>query len=81
MKSKKGSNNYLVKGEHGRYESSSIRRFFTHVGTIKWGNDPIYLRVSYGQAIDNKGKVQTFFNDGEYTDKKEFTHALKAFLE
>lgn len=82
MKSKKGSNNYLVKVNGNRYETTSIRRFLNHVRTIKWGKDTLaYLRVSYGKDKDNYGKWQNFYNDGDYTNKKDFTQALNAFLE
>jgi hypothetical protein len=82
MKSKKGSSNYLVRVDGNRYESSSWRRFYNHVGTIKWENKPfVYLRVSYGQAQDVFGKTQTFYNDGEYDNKSDFHLALKEFVE
>jgi hypothetical protein len=82
MKSKKGSNNYLVRVGDNRYESTSWRRFYHHVGTIKWRKGiSAYLRVSYGMAKDNHGKLVGFYNDGEYTNKTEFIHALNAFLE
>jgi hypothetical protein len=82
MVSKKGSSNYLVKVNGQRYETSSIRRFYNHIRTIKWGSGTLaYLRVSYGKDKDIHGKIINFYNDGEYTNKKEFGDALNAFLE
>lgn len=69
---KEGSQNYLVKVNGQRYETTSYRRFYNHVGTINWGNCPVYLRVSYGDG---------YYNDGEYTNKKEFLEALEAFID
>ncbi len=75
--------NYTVVINGKRYESSHIRRFLNHVRTIKWqvGHPKVYLRVSYGMQKDNFGKNRTFYNDGDYDNKKDFDLALKAFLE
>ena len=82
MRSKIGSSNYLLKVDGERYETTSIRRFTTHVASIKWENHPsVYLRVSYGMQKDPRGKMRTFYNDGDYSDKHEFMEALRAFLE
>ena len=82
MKSKKGSSNYLVKANGQRYETTSIRRFLNHVRTIRWLKSTVaHLRVSYGKDKDYKGHWQNFYNDGDYTNKQDFTLALKAFLE
>ena len=82
MRSKKGSSNYLIKVGGERYETTSIRRFTTHVASIKWGNLPsVYLRVSYGIQKDHRGKMNYFYNEGDYSNKHEFTQALRAFLE
>jgi hypothetical protein len=79
---KKLKRNYLVKVNGERYETISIRRFLNHVRTIKWEKHPsVYLRVSYGMKPDVFGKMQTFYNDGNYTDSKEFVIALQAFFE
>jgi len=66
-----------------RYETSSIRRFLTHVRSISWQNTPIkvYLRVFYGKFRDHQGILQNFYNDGNYIDQEEFEKALAAFLE
>jgi len=65
-----------------RVETQSLRRFTNHLRTINWGNRPsVYLRVSYGKKEDCYGKMTDFLNDGDYTDEKDFTQALKAFLE
>ncbi|MFZ5366497.1 MAG: hypothetical protein ACOZBZ_04405 [Patescibacteria group bacterium] len=57
-----------------RYETHSIRRFYTKIRRINWQNRPlkVYLRVSYGGGS---------YNDGEYTNKKDFNQVLSAFLE
>ena len=82
MQSKKGSSNYLIKVDGERYETTSIRRFATHVASIKWQDTPsVYLRVSYGMQKDHRGKMNYFFNEGDYSNKHEFTQALCAFLE
>jgi len=60
--------------EVDRYETSSKRRFYNHVGTIKWNIAMILvkLRVSYGEG---------FVNEGDYRNKKDFMLALNAFSE
>lgn len=62
--------------EVGRFESTSYRRFYNHAGTINWNNlikngGWVYLRVS-----DENG-----YNDGEYTNRKDFLTALEAFID
>jgi len=66
-----------------RYESANKRRFFNHTRRINWkiGQIKVYLKVIYGKDKDHKGRIQTFYNDGFYTDKAEFTKALNAFFE
>ena len=69
--------NYTLRVKDGlkvvRYESSKIRTFLNKTRTIKWQNKKIevYVRIS----------ENGFWNEGVYTDKKEFEKALKAFLE
>ncbi len=79
--------NYTLKIFHGqkveRYRTKSLRRFLRHARTIKWEDKPtkVYLKVSYEKFPDHRGKLTTFFNDGIYTNEKDFNLALKAFLE
>ena len=40
-----------------------------------------WLRVIYGKALDNFGKMETFDNEGEWETRKEFLQALRAFTE
>jgi len=44
-------------------------------GTIKG-----YLRVYYGRFLDAYGKMSNFINEGVYDNRKDFTHAYKAFI-
>lgn len=79
---KRTAANFLVKVNGERYETSHYRRFLNHTRTIKWDNEPsVYLRVSYGTSKDVFGKTQTFYNDGDYNNQKDFTQAFEAFTE
>jgi hypothetical protein len=79
--------NYTIKitypnGEVRRYEKKSKRAFLNKVATIKWQLCPlVYLRVSYGNDTDAFRKIQGFYNDGDYNNKKEFMQAFNAFIE
>jgi hypothetical protein len=66
-----------------RLETANKRRFFNQTGTIPWQNRclKVYLKVIYGKFIDNFGKKTLFMNEGDYTNKKDFMLALKAFTE
>lgn len=66
-----------------RYRTRSKRRFLYRARTINWKKKhlKVYLRVSYGKHLTNYGKLDNFWNDGEYRTKKEFWIALRAFLE
>ncbi len=56
-----------------RYDSSSLRRFRNHVGTIKFQNNfEVYLKANYGNG---------YYNDGIYTNYKDFLLALYAFAD
>jgi len=39
------------------------------------------VRVEYGKEKDNHGKMVMFYNEGEYTNKKDALQALRAFCE
>ena len=61
----------------------SIRLTLKHLRTIKWQSigTKLYLRVSYGKKKDQSGKYSTFFNDGNYENKKDLWEAFDAFTE
>lgn len=65
------------------YETHSKRLFYKKIRTLKWkkGVEKVYLRVYYGKGIDNFGKVVDFYNEGEYTTKKDLLFAFSAFTE
>ena len=50
-----------------------IRKFFDQT-TVKY-----YLKVGYGLFEDVWGEIVPFFNEGWYTNKKEFWKAFRAF--
>lgn len=84
---KSQARNYTLKIFSGqkvdRVETKSIVRFLRRVRLIKWQDSTIkvYLRISYGNMIDVWGKRVTAYNNGTYTNKKDFDLALNAFLE
>lgn len=79
--------NYTLKIFHGqkeeRVETKSIVRFLRRVRLINWSesNLRVYIRVSYGKQKDNYGKLTTFYNNGDFTNRQDFELALNAFLE
>ena len=83
MKIKNRIRNYLIRVNGHKYETKSIVRFLRHVRTIKWSKSKIkvYLRVSYGKQKNISNSFVTFYNDGTYTNEKDFNLALNAFLE
>lgn len=87
MKTEKQLRNYTLKIFHSqkveRAETKSIVRFLRRARLIKWQDTAfkVYLRVSYGTIIDGWEKRVTSYNDGTYTNKKDFDLALNAFLE
>lgn len=66
-----------------RCQTHSKRRFYHRIRTINWQKKPlkVYLRVSYGRGKTNRGTVETFYNSGTYTSKKDLLEALSAFIE
>ncbi len=63
-------------------QTHSVRRFFHKTRSIKWQNgQSVYLRVSYGKGLNNRGEKVQFYNEGEYTTKEELIAALDAFTE
>lgn len=80
--------NYTVEitynnGRHYRYESSHLRRFLTEARSINWQKSikNVRVRVYYGTFEDVFGNKSQFINEGEYSTKKDFWFALKAFLD
>lgn len=66
-----------------RVETKSKRRFTTFLRTINWkdGHLKVYLRVSYGLALSNRGKLENFYNDGYYNTKEDLFATFNAFTE
>lgn len=66
-----------------RLQTRSKRRFYNRIRTINWQDRPlrVYLRVNYGMAIGNKGKMENFYNDGYYETEEDFLTTLAAFTE
>ena len=66
-----------------RCQTHSKRRFYNRIRMINWQNShfKVYLRVSYGKALTNFGKMENFYNDGEYETNKDLLEALTAFTE
>lgn len=66
-----------------RYESANSRRFLYYTRLINWNKGilKVYLKVIYGKDKDANNKMTLFYNDGTYTNKKDFELALKAFME
>jgi len=63
-------------------QTHSLRRFYHRIRTIKWQKgQSVYLRVNYGKALNNRGEITTFHNDGDYQTKGELLGALAAFTE
>ena len=83
----KNKRNYTLKIFHGqkveRYETHSIIRFLRKTRTIKWLDSmvKVYVKVYYGMDKDVFDRKSHFYNDGTYTNKKDFDFALNAFLE
>lgn len=62
------------------------RRFSQKLASLPWRelkrkNASVYLKVYYGRLLDSFGKMSSFHNDGEYTTKKDFMQAYRAFTE
>jgi len=70
-------------GKHYRYESSHLHHFLTEVRSINWQKliKLVRVRVYYGTFKDVSDNKVQFINQGEYSTKKDFWFALKAFLE
>ena len=69
--------------EVNRCQTHSKRHFYNRIGTINWQNKPleVYLRVYYRKALSNYNRIEPFWNEGVYNNRKDFFLALRAFLE
>lgn len=65
-----------------RVSTHGIRRFLTHLRTLSFKKsiEKAYLRVSYGKFKNGFG-VETFYNDGWFSTRKDLLHAFNAFNE
>lgn len=79
--------NYTLKlykngGRVETFRTKKRKRFFKILRTIKWQLDGVrkaYLKMSYGQKLDNYGKLSDFYNDGYYDNKEELLRVFKYF--
>lgn len=61
------------------YNTTKMKRIYAKIRGRKW--ERLYLRVEYGMAKTNKGKLEMFYKDGYYENWHEALQAFKAFLE
>jgi hypothetical protein len=66
-------------GDSKTYHTTKSKRFYSIVRAENI--QKAYLRVSYGKDKTNFGKVEEFYNDGDYETKNELIEAFKAFTE
>ena len=66
-------------GKVKRYRKGTFRRFLYSCRHGSW--EKYYLWVGYGKQKDVYGKMTEFYNDGEYTNRKDAEQALRAFCE
>lgn len=66
-----------------RCQTHSKRRFYSRIRSINWRNKPlhVYLRVSYGRCLSVRKKIESFYNDGVYDNKRDLLATLRAFTE
>lgn len=66
-----------------RWHASRIRRIRAIFKADHFQNSmkKAYLKVWYGKAITNKGRLEDIYNDGEYETLDELRQALSAFTE
>lgn len=58
-----------------------FRRFLNYLQACQNELGGIYIKFTYGTAIDNSGELAKFTNEGEYCTKKAALLAIKAFHE
>ena len=73
---------FLKDGGLVSYVGSKKSRIMLRLEAVPRQNVKKYwLRVTYGRAKDNFGKMETFDNEGEWETRKELLQALRAFTE
>lgn len=70
---------WKINGEVKIYHSRKKRRILYKVEADKFRK--AYLKVFYGKAKTNSGKVEPIINDGTYETKEELLRVLSAFTE
>jgi hypothetical protein len=75
--------NYTLRYKGKKIQTHSYRAFLSEIRRLKFleSKSKAYLRVSYGQQIDNNGRHFTAYNDGHYNNKSELMFALRCFNE
>ena len=58
-----------------------FRRFLNYLQACQNELGGIYIKFTYGMAIDSDGKMTRFINEGEYRSKKAALLAINAFHE
>ena len=67
-------------GKDRMYLKGTSTRFIQRIKAVGWVK--CFIRVEYGMGIDQDGKKVMFYNEGEYTSRKEaLSVAQKAFNE
>jgi hypothetical protein len=79
----KMNKNYTLHYKGKKIHTHSYRAFLSEIRRLKFleSKSKAYLRVSYGQQIDNNGRHFTAYNDGHYNNKSELMFALRCFNE
>lgn len=59
------------------YTDKGLRRILARLSLVqfKYG----YVKTTYGRGLCNMGCYCEFSNEGEYDNKDDFIHAIKAF--
>lgn len=66
------------KGGTKEYHSNTvINRILSRIRLAQFKK--AYVKVSYGKRLCNMNCVCEFYNDGYYTDKKEYLNAVSIF--
>ncbi len=65
----------------GSSSTHSFRRFKNYLQAYQCELGGIYIKFTYGMALDNNGEMAKFINQGEYKTKKATLLAIKAFRE
>ena len=77
----------IKKGKMAQMAHTAISsRFLSFIKAVsfpelkKIPNSHLYIKVVYGKSLDNYGKLREFYNDGEYTNRKDLNLAVRAFF-